>query len=728
MTSHSSHDLPAFGEADLSNCEREQIQYAGSIQPHGALLVLDDSATRVVQASANAAAFLNLSGALIGRQIGEIPGTIGQRLRAYLGEPLHRQAVAVRCTVGDPPIEVDTLIHRPAQGGLILELERAGAMLDFGRSLDDAAQTILGAPSLKVLCDETAALFKAMTGYDRVMVYRFDEHGHGQVFSEQREPELEAFLGNRYPASDIPQIARALYLQNRIRVLVDVNYTPVPLTPRLSPITGRDLDMSLCFLRSMSPIHLQYLKNMGVRATLVVSIVVGGELWGLVACHHYSPRFIHFELRALSEIVAELVATRIAALESFVQAQAELVARRLEQRMVEAVSREGDWRTALFTEGNSLLQAMNASGAALLYEGDIKTIGNVPGTQQIREIGEWLDKTRTGVVTASASLGRDEPQFASLEAVAAGLLATPISTTPGSSGEYLLWFRPERVRTVTWGGDPNKPVIVGADPMQLSPRLSFAQWHQVVEGTSDPWTHADRRTARMLADTVADMVLQFRSVRMLIAQDQLEILSRQVRLSARPMVLADATGLILLTNEAFEQLLEPGHPSLRRLDDLPQFFSEPIASRQALRELLEQDRPWRAELWLERLGGASRPLSVRAEPVFASLERKLGFVLHFAEIADRRTAGMARQRFQDDMIDHSLARSGKLDPLGDRTYKALLASVIENAQLAALEITYGVDVARMPPLLQAVRTSVSRTSDLLEHLLRHSESDLSSSD
>ena len=223
------------------------------------------------------------------------------------------------------------------------------------------------------------------------MVYRFDDEGHGEVFSERRNPELEAFLGNRYPATDIPQMARRLYERTRVRVLVDVNYDPVPLEPRLSPITGQDLDMSLCFLRSMSPIHLQYLKNMGVGATLVVSLVVGGKLWGLVACHHYEPRFIHFEQRAVCELLAEAIATRIAALESFAQSQSEIFVQRLEQRMIEAVSREGDWRAAIFDSSQSILQPLGASGGALIYEGQIVSTGEVPGTQEIREIGAWLD-------------------------------------------------------------------------------------------------------------------------------------------------------------------------------------------------------------------------------------------------------------------------------------------------------------------------------------------------
>jgi len=263
---------------------------------------------------------------------------------------------------------------------LIIELERAGPSADLSRDVEGALRRIQAATSLKSLCDDAAQLFKDIAGYDRVMLCRFDEQGHGELFSERREAQLEAFLGNRYPASDIPQIARRLYELNRVRVLVDVEYQPVPLFPRQSPLTGGDLDMSLCFLRSMSPIHIQYLKNMGVGATLVASLMVGGKLWGLVSCHHYAPRFIAYEIRTVCELLAETIATRIMALESYVRAPAELSVWRLEQRMIEAISREGDWRTGLFDGSQALLQPLEASGAALLFEGQVMTTGEVRAT------------------------------------------------------------------------------------------------------------------------------------------------------------------------------------------------------------------------------------------------------------------------------------------------------------------------------------------------------------
>ncbi len=641
---------PAFGQADLSNCEREQIQLAGSIQPHGVLLAIREDDFVVEQASDNVAAFLDLEHSPIGQPL-DCLGDLAEHLRPHLKDSLHEIPRAVRCRIGAR--EYDVLIHRPAEGGLIVELERAGPTVDLSVNVAKAVQTVLMASSLRALCDETAKIFKDLTGYDRVMVYRFDDKGHGEVYSERREPHLEAYLGNRYPASDIPQIARRLYERNRVRVLADVAYAPVPLTPRLSPLTGRDLDMSLCFLRSMSPIHVQYLKNMGVGATLVISLMVGGKLWGLIACHHYVPRFVHFEVRAICELLAETIGTRIAALESFVQAQAELSVRRLEQRMIETISRDGDWRMALFENSQTLLAPVGATGVALMFEDQVLTTGDVPATQNLRELALWLDGGDRSPVTATDSLGIDEPKFAPIASAASGLLATPIST---SLGEYIIWFRPEQVRTVTWGGDPLKPVLIGDDPATLSPRRSFAQWHQVVEGTSEPWTIADLTTARLIGETVADVLLQFRSVKMLIAQNQLESVTRQVRLSEQPVIVADADGRILLINEAFARLLKTTRPSLEHLDDLPALFADAPEVRRRLHDLVTHLRTWRKEVRLYVSPGETKPLLLRADPILSSPRRAFGFVILLTDLTDRKAMESARRKFQEGIIErHRIA-------------------------------------------------------------------------
>ncbi|GLH81743.1 phytochrome [Bradyrhizobium sp. SSBR45G] len=709
---------PAFGHATLTNCEREQIHLAGSIQPHGVLLAIKEPDNVVIQASVNAAAFLGTN-AVVGRPLRDLGGDLPFQILPHLAGPLHLKPMTLRCTAGSPPRRVDCTIHRPSNGGLTVELEPATQTTNIAPALDGAFHHITSASSLLGLSDETATIFKEITGYDRVMVYRFDEEGHGEVLSERRRPDLEAFLGNRYPASDIPQIARRLYERNRVRLLVDVNYTPVPLQPRISPLNGRDLDMSLSCLRSMSPIHQKYLQNMGVGATLVCSLMVSGKLWGLIACHHYEPRFLPFDIRAACEALAETCAIRIAALESFAQSHSELVVRRLEQRLVEAVSRDGEWQTALFDGAQSLLQPLGASGAALLFEGQVTTAGDVPSTQRIRDLAAWLDRSRKTAgsgpqgLTATTSLTLDEPGFMDLRASASGLIAAPLSA---SDGEYLLWFRPEQVRTVTWGGDPLKAVIIGDDPSDLSPRRSFAQWHQVVEGKSEPWSVAELASARLISETVADVALQLRSVRMVIAQDQLATISGQVLRSEQPVIIADVEGRILLLNEAFEQQLRTTHPHIPHLRDLGSYFAAPAEFRASLDDLMRNKRSWRGELMLA--GGTSppRPLMVRADPVIAPQDRVLGFVLIFSDLAERKAAEAARARFQEE-IDGKRRPSLRLDQSASLIYKELAASTVENAQLAALEVTHGAQAGSMPEMLESIRNSTARTLEIIEHLV-----------
>jgi two-component system, chemotaxis family, sensor kinase Cph1 len=708
--------VPGFGQADLSNCELEQIHLAGSIRPHGVLLVVREPDLTIIQASANGGAWLRRQGELLGLTLPELGGNLAERMRPLMQQALDAIPAAVRCRVAGLDLDIDGLVHRHPDCGLILELTASGPPQELSAVVCDALKSISATASLRLLADEAARIFKDLLGYDRVMIYRFDEQGHGEVYAEEREPELESFLGNRYPATDIPQIARRLYVRNRIRVLEDVAYTPVPLKPLLCPATGGHLDMSLCYLRSMSPIHIQYLKNMGVSATLVASLLVGGRLWGLISCHHYSPRATQYELRVASELLAEAVATRIAALQGFAQVQAELSVRRLEQRMIDAIAHSGDWEHALFDNPQILLQPLGASGAALLYDGRVRSTGSVPGTQRLLAIGHWLDGHAGAAPWATASLGADAPSFADLGPEASGLFAVPLSSGPG---EYLVWFRPEQVRTLTWGGNPYKAMELGDDPSQLSPRRSFAKWHQIVEGTSDPWTPDDLTAGRLIGESVADVIQQFRSLRVLIARDQLTAISAKVRESAQPVVIADGAGTIVLTNEAFDDLVGPGPPP-RRLTDLPPLFREEDGVQRSLAGLMGRRQIWRGEVRLATGARAGGPFMVRGDPVLSSPDEALGFVLLFTDLGERKAADDARRRFQLGVVERHRIIARPLEHEGDLRRRDLLASLIGNAQLAALEITDGPDLERVPEMLESIQASVERTTELLEHLLWYS--------
>ena len=281
-----------------------------------------------------------------------------------------------------------------------------------------------------------------------------------------------------------------------------------------------------------------------------------------------------------------------------------------------------------------------------------------------------------------------------------------------------MWFRPERVHTVTWGGDPKKPFTMGDTPADLSPRRSFAKWHQVVEGTSDPWTAADLAAARTIGQTVADIVLQFRAVRTLIAREQYEQFSSQVHASMQPVLITDSEGRILLMNDSFREMLPAGAPSAAHLDDLAGLFVESNDFLRNVAELIDHGRGWRGEVLLRGAGNSPLPLAVRADPVTRTEDQSLGFVLIFSDATDRRTADAARTRFQEGIL--ASARPGvRLDSRSDLLHEKLLSALVENAQLAALEITYGVETGRIAELLEGVRQSMLRTAEVLGHLVQH---------
>ena len=300
--------------------------------------------------------------------------------------------------------------------------------------------------------------------------------------------------------------------------------------------------MSLSFLRSMSPLHLQYLRNMGVTGTLVVSLVREGRLWGLIACHHYAPRHVSFAVRTATELLAEVIATRIAAIENYARAQVAIQVRRLEQRLIEATSTEGDWRLALVRNPRLLQQPLQATGAALFHEGEVLTCGEVPSTPELRALMQWIDvQAGDSAPFACSAVGRDHPALASVTPTASGVLAVRLSAV---RPDYLVWFRKEQLQSVTWAGDPTKPMIDN-DPLKLSPRRSFAAWSEIVRGTAAPWTAADLALASAFGDALIDIIVQVNAVRLLIAEHQLSQVRATVADSKEAVVVASAAGDVL---------------------------------------------------------------------------------------------------------------------------------------------------------------------------------------
>jgi len=701
---------PLFGHAKLNDCEREKIHLPGSIQPHGALLALNSDFT-IVKASENAVDFLGLSPQtkLLSVNLSEI-------------EPELVTEIAARAAADDLDIpfattsysnaSFDCIVHKSKSTEFVLEFEHAQPPIEsISELVQEGMESITEAQSIRSLCDISAKLFKHLFGYDRVMIYRFAPDGNGEVYAEQCEAHMEPYLGNHYPASDIPQIARELYKRNRVRMLPDVHYTPVTIRPRSKVGEADQFDMTLCHLRSMSPIHIQYLQNMKVQASLVSSLLSGDALWGLITCNHEQPKHLGYEQRLLAELLAEIVATRISALESLEYSRTELQVQQLERAMVEGISQEGDWSAAIFGHSGKILQPMDATGAILISADHYLTVGAVPDRNLILPLVKWLDHHCSDSIFCSTSIGIDYPEFAPIADQSPGVIAAPVS---GVGGEYVMWFREEHTRTVTWGGDPNKSVVNNFDTGRIQPRESFAQWKQLLKNTSSEWTKSERSAAKLIGASIADIMQQFRAMQVMIAHSQLDTLAQQISNSDLPALIADDKGEVLLCNDSFNALLWKDKPESTNVVELASMFQERSFASHNLRSLLSEQTPWRGAVTLN-----AKSVLIRADTVFASNQKVLGYIILLTDISDRQMAENARRRFPHAQTNDLHMHTQGLNSQATKMYETLLHAVMENAQLAALEITDGIDAQRIPLMLQGVESSMMRTSRLIGALVQH---------
>ncbi|MGY1592314.1 SpoIIE family protein phosphatase [Geodermatophilus sp. SYSU D00708] len=490
------------GAEALARCADEPIAVPGAVQPHGALLAVTEPDLAVVVASANAAAVLGSAPASLPELLA--PADLA-RLRDGLAGDL-AQLNPLRVTVAGT--EVDLVVHR-AEGLLVTEwepltgAEQAGA--EWHRRLPTVLQRLSAATSLEELTATLARDVRELTGFDRVMVYRFDPEWNGEVVAEDRRADLEPFLGLRYPASDIPAQARALYTTNWLRLIPDATYRPAPLRPAVNPLTGRPLDLSGAVLRSVSPVHLEYLANMGVVASMSVSLIDRGRLWGLISCHHYAgPHRPSYADRVAAEFLGRtaslLLHTTVGAAE---QRDVVGVAQR-QARLVAALGRSPRTPAAALTQGDpTALDLLPAAGAAVRLGGRLHLLGSTPPADRVPGLVAGLLATGR---PASDALGRVVPDAADVADTASGLLAVEVGS---GSGDFLAWFRPETVREVTWGGNPHTPKTVETDAgPRLSPRRSFAAWRETVRGTATPWREHEVAAAQALAAHLAESALQ----------------------------------------------------------------------------------------------------------------------------------------------------------------------------------------------------------------------------
>ena len=549
---------------DLTSCDTEAIHLPGAIQPHGVLIAMREPELAVLQVSANVVDDLGAPSAalVLGRPLGELIGPAGSEAVA--------RALTADDLVLENPLRLDVrgrsfdgVIHRNGAAA-ILELEPIpDANLPVDRLLRESVIRLQRARSLADLCVVAAKQLRALIGFDRVMVYQFHDDGHGEVVAEDRLREVEPFLGLHFPASDIPHQARQLYALNAIRVIPDARYSPVSLVGRKDLGTDAPLDLTFASLRGVSPIHLEYLANMGVRASMSVSLMRGKRLWGLLACHHGEPRHVPFVVRSACEVYGRLVSLQIDALEEIETREHRDRLRSGEIAILDSMRGAPDgWAEGLLARPEVLLRLVNATGAALIDESGVRTVGDVPTIPEIAALGAWLSSGLGGVF-ATHTLGRDASSSESYRSVASGLLAVRVAKPRPA---HILWFRQEVLRTATWGGNPAKAVSPASPDGRLHPRQSFAAWKEIVRGTSMPWTSAEIEIAEDVARRAIEVDLEQQ-----IARAEEAVRARDDLVAVVSHDLKNPVNVILLASRLLRVQLNDAKPgaalaSLARLD------------------------------------------------------------------------------------------------------------------------------------------------------------------
>ncbi|QZD88830.1 GAF domain-containing protein [Qipengyuania aurantiaca] len=495
-------------EVDLTSCDREPIHQLGHIQSFGALIAVN-SDWFLAQRSANLEQILGL----------EEPVEIGSRLSTFVSDKgRQRLRSAVAALIDSDQTErlfgldllgkgtlFDCAIHTSGHYTIIeIEPHQEG---DINRQLGLLRPVMARLDkfdSVEKLVSEAARQLRMSLDIDRVMVYRFHEDLSGEVVAEAKRDDLEGFHGLRYPKSDIPAQARELYKRNRFRIISDVNEEPVPIEPGTST-EGEPLDLSMSTLRAVSSIHIEYLRNMGVGASLSISIVIDGKLWGLFACHHYSPKILPYSQRTAAELFSELFSLM---LERALYRETEEVresGRKVHDKLMRDIAAGTPLNESLPMLTPVIQQVIPHDGASVFVDDIYDARGAAPNEEEFRAIAPMLNSAATSRILSTAALADRIPKAERFEDRAVGALVIPVSRTPR---DYLILWRKPLTQKVLWAGNPEKPVEYGPNGARLTPRKSFEAWQESVEGRSSPWTEGELQVAEGLRVTLLEIILR----------------------------------------------------------------------------------------------------------------------------------------------------------------------------------------------------------------------------
>jgi two-component system, chemotaxis family, sensor kinase Cph1 len=503
---------------DLSNCDREPIHVSGSVQSHGVLFILQEPEFEVLQVSNNVQELIN-----------HYPeDLLGQPLINFLGAEQidcikkcldddfeYVNPLKISIQVGEKNLFFDGIVHH-TQDKVCLELEPTENQeyinfLKFYHLVNSTVTKLQNSSNLQEMSEIAVKEVKKLTNFERVMVYKFDPDGSGSVIAEEKADDLIPYLQLRYPSSDIPQQARQLYSYNWLRIIPDVNYQPREIISSENSLTDTDtdtdLDLSLSVLRSVSPIHIEYLKNMGVTASMSISIIRNKKLWGLIACHHSSPKYISYEVRTACEFLGKVFSSELADKQENEDLDYKVKLKSMQTKFIASISQAENLISGLGEcESNLLLDFIDARGVIICSGDQCSSIGHTPAKEDLPPLIAWVNKQTQDNIFYTNILSQLYPQAEKYKDVASGLLALTISRIHKN---YILWFRPEVIKTVNWGGNPNKPVEISENgELRIYPRKSFAMWQETVKNSSLPWKNCEIEAVTELRSAIVSIVLR----------------------------------------------------------------------------------------------------------------------------------------------------------------------------------------------------------------------------
>jgi chemotaxis family two-component system sensor kinase Cph1 len=633
------------GEVDLTNCDREAIHIPGSIQAHGFLLGLalrPDERFHIAVASQNASQYLHRPiETLLHAELSEVlPPDI---------EALLRRGLLSEGASGDFARFIGTM-RLPAEGGgeaefqivghrvgqlYILEFERTDASIsqgDLNTVITNFVSTLEHSQTSLELCSAITVQVRALTGFDRVMLYQFDEVGHGTVLAEDRNDRLPSYLGLRFPATDIPKQARALYVSNRIRIIPDVDYMPSPLLSVPEGAGDDPIDLSLSILRSVSPIHRDYMRNMGTISSMSVSIVSEGKLWGLISAHNSEAQKVPYLVRSACDVLSRIMSAQLLASQKANELAHAIRLRSVHSQLLTFMASGENYIDALARHPQELCAVVGATSAAIVVDNRCVRIGDAPQEAELSLLSGWLARHSKEEVFATNELGRDFPEAALIQTKASGVLAISLSQVHKMQ---IMWFRPEVIESVHWAGEPSKDQELIKGVLHIHPRNSFASWKEILRGKAEAWTNVEMDSAREFRNSVLEIVLKKAEELAEIAAElevtnrELEAFSYSVSHDLRaPFRHISGFAELLMQNEA-DRLTDRGKRQLATISESAQFAGLLVDS------LLNFSRITRTKLNLAPVAMTTLVQAVWKDVVKEELkERTVDFILHDLPVMD----------------------------------------------------------------------------------------------